>query len=388
MYFLIRWLITRLRRRAELRAPKPAGAPPEPAAPSEPAAPPEPAAPAHHEPPARPRGTRRTDPARLASRGPANGAPALAVSGLGKRFGDRVAFADLSFEIGHGEVFGFLGPNGAGKTTTVRTLGTVIAPTSGSATVAGYPLTPENGVEIRRRIAVMPESPGLYLRLSVAENLECFADLYEVPDPGARIDRALRAVRLTDRAQDACGSLSKGLRQRVALARALLGDPEVLFLDEPTAGLDPVAARDVHELIDELRQRGVTIFLTTHRLEEAEQLCDRVAILNRTLRTIGRPDELRERLFATTLTVRTLGPIPDPGRVFDGLPAVSGWQASDSGAASDYVIAVGDPTVAAPAVTRALVTADADVLSIGESRHSLEDVYLELIDEDEEARQR
>jgi ABC-2 type transport system ATP-binding protein len=194
-----------------------------------------------------------------------------------------------SFEIGYGEVFGFLGPNGAGKTTTVRTLGTLIAPTSGTATVAGFALMPDNGVEIRRQISITPESPGLYLRLTVAENLACFAELYEVADPSQRIDQVLRSVNLVDRTDDACGTLSKGLRQRVALARALLNDPEVLFLDEPTSGLDPVAARDVHELIGELRQRGVTIFLTTHRLEEAERLCDRVAILNTTLRTIGRP---------------------------------------------------------------------------------------------------
>jgi ABC-2 type transport system ATP-binding protein len=157
----------------------------------------------------------------------ASGSTASAVSacGLGKRFGDRVAFDDVSFEIGRGEVFGFLGPNGAGKTTTVRTLGTVLAPTSGSATVAGIPLTPENGVQIRQRISIMPESPGLYLRLSVAENLACFAELYEVPEPADRIERALRAVNLADRARDACGALSKGLRQRVALARALLPDP-------------------------------------------------------------------------------------------------------------------------------------------------------------------
>src|ERR1700759_3308059 len=252
--------------------------------------------------------------------------PALSVQGLSKRFGDRVAFQDVSFEIAYGEVFGFLGPNGAGKTTTVRTLGTLIAPTSGSATVAGIPLTPANGVEIRRRISIMPESPGLYLRLSVTENLECFAYLYEVPDAGDRIDRALHAVHLADRAHDACGNLSKGLRQRVALARALLSDPEVLFLDEPTSGLDPVAARDVHELIDELRQRGVTIFLTTHRLEEAERLCDRVAILNTTLRTIGRPAELRRRLFARSLDVTTAAPMAEPDRVFGGLPGVRGWQ--------------------------------------------------------------
>ncbi len=311
--------------------------------------------------------------------------PALIVEHLTKRFGERIAVDDVSFEVGHGEVFGFLGPNGAGKTTTVRTLGTLLAPTSGSAMVAGLPLRAENGVEIRRRIAIMPESPGLYLRLSVLENLACFADLYEVPDPTARIERALGAVKLADRAHDACGSLSKGLRQRVALARALLSDPEVLFLDEPTSGLDPAAARDVHELIDGLRQRGVTIFLTTHRLEEAERLCDRVAIMNTTLRAIGRPDELREQLFARTLTVSTRLPLPEPGRVFGGLPAVDGWRQDGP---AQYVLTVSDPTVAAPAVTRALVADGADVLSIGESRHSLEDVYLKLVDADKEAGRR
>jgi len=303
---------------------------------------------------------------------------ALSVHDLGKRFGDRLAFDRVSFEIDYGEVFGFLGPNGAGKTTTVRTLGTLIAPSSGSASVAGIPLTAENGVEIRRRISIMPESPGLYLRLTVAENLECFANLYEVANPGQRIERALRAVNLLERADDPCGALSKGLRQRVALARALLSEPEVLFLDEPTSGLDPVATRDVHDLIAELGRSGVTIFLTTHRLEEAERLCDRVAILNTTLRTLGRPDELRDRLFAKTLTVRTLTPLADPGLVFAELPGVEGWRQDQGGG---YVVAVSDPTVAAPAVTRSLVSAGADVLSISESRHSLEDVYLELIDE-------
>jgi ABC-2 type transport system ATP-binding protein len=314
--------------------------------------------------------------------GAGSGATAIGVRRLTKRFGDRVAFEDVSFEIGRGEIFGFLGPNGAGKTTTVRTLGTLIAPTSGTATIAGLPLTPENGVEIRRRIAIMPESPGLYLRLSVAENLSCFADLYEARDPADRIETALRAVGMIDRAHDACGTLSKGLRQRVALARALLSDPEVLFLDEPTAGLDPAATRDVHDLIEALRERGVTIFLTTHRLEEAERLCDRVAILSTTLRTIGRPDELRERLFARRLAVRTLAPLPDPDAVFRGLPAVDGWRQDGR---DGYALAVSDPAAAAPAVARALVAAGADVLSLSESRYSLEDVYLEMITEDKEA---
>ena len=311
------------------------------------------------------------------------GDAALWVRHLTKQFGDRTAYRDVSFEVGRGEVFGFLGPNGAGKTTTVRTLATLIAPTSGSAAVAGLPLAPEHGVEIRQRISVMPESPGLYERLSVVDNLRCFADLFEVADPRARIGTALDAVHLSDRAADACGSLSKGLRQRVALARALLNDPEVLFLDEPTSGLDPAAARDVHELIDGLRRRGVTIFLTTHRLEEAERLCDRVAIMNTTLRTVGRPDELRDRLFARTLTVRLAGPLADPGAVLGGLPGVEGWRAAPPAAGGGpvaYELSVSDPAVAAPATVRALVAAGADVLAVTEARHSLEDVYLELVD--------
>ena len=312
------------------------------------------------------------------------GEAALRVEHLTKRFGERLAFDDVSFEVGYGEVFGFLGPNGAGKTTTVRTLGTLLAPTSGSATVAGIELCPENGPAIRSRISIMPESPGLYLRLTVTENLECFAGLYELDDVGGRIERALRAVNLENRAGDQCGSLSKGLRQRVALARALLNDPSVLFLDEPTSGLDPVASREVHGLIASLRERGVTIFLTTHRLEEAERLCHRVAILNTTLRLIGRPDELRDQLFSQSLDVRLRSPLDDANAVLGGLPGVEGWKQAPAG----YTLAVSDPEIAAPQVARALVGAGADILSIAESRHSLEDVYLELIDDDVEARRR
>jgi ABC-2 type transport system ATP-binding protein len=169
----------------------------------------------------------------------------------------------------------------------------------------------------------------------------------------------------------------------VGLARRLLSDPEIMFLDEPTSGLDPVAALEVHNLINGLRQKGVTIFLTTHRLEEAEKLCDRVAILNTTLRIVGRPAELREQLFKTALVVTTLVPLPDPGALFGRIPAVQSWRCPDPGS---YVLSVSDPRVASPQVTRSLVGAGADVLSIGKAQHSLEDVYVELIDEHAEAR--
>jgi ABC-2 type transport system ATP-binding protein len=310
------------------------------------------------------------------------GPAAISVHQLTKRFGQRTAFSDVSFEVAYGEVFGFLGPNGAGKTTTVRTLGTLIAPTSGSATVSGIPLSPENQVEIRQRIAIMPEASGLYLRLTVTENLEYFAGLYGLHNPGPRIEKALDAVNLANRSGDLCGALSKGLRQRVSLARTLLSDPAVMFLDEPTSGLDPVAAREVHDLIVGLRQRGVTIFLTTHRLDEAEKLCDRVAIMNSTLRTVGTPAGLRDQLFKKSLAVTTAKPVEGPEQLFSGIKGVESWRAE--GVAS-YVLSVSDPRVAAPAVVRGLVHVGADVLTIGESQHSLEDVYLELIAEDVEA---
>jgi ABC-2 type transport system ATP-binding protein len=311
-------------------------------------------------------------------------AAAIEVSHLTKVFGGRTAVSDVSFSVAGGEVFGFLGPNGAGKTTTVRILATLISPTSGSAAVAGIPVGPDGAAEIRRRVAVMPESPGLYQRLTVTENLDYFARLYGLPRRQERIAEALAAVGLADRAHDLTGHLSKGLRQRAALARSLLNDPAVVFLDEPTSGLDPVAAHEVHGLIAGLRDRGVTVFLTTHRLEEAERLCDRVAIMSTSLRTIGRPGDLRQELFTTSLDVTTAAALPDPGRVFGGLPGVQRWESA--GPPGDgpvgYVLTVSDLTQAARAVTRALVAAGTDVLSIAPSRRTLEDVYLELVGAD------
>jgi len=300
----------------------------------------------------------------------------IVVEHLTKQFGQRVAFEDVSFNVRRGEVFGFLGPNGAGKTSTVRTLSTLVSPTSGTAEVAGIPLDGGHDIEIRQRIAVMTEVPGLYLRLSVTENLVFFAGLYGYRDAQPRIDRALEAVNLSPRASDLCGSLSKGLRQRVGLARALLSDPEIVFLDEPTAGLDPVASLEVHNLINALRAKGVTVFLTTHRLDEAEKLCDRVAILNTTLRTVGRIDDLRQRMFHKSILITTVDPLPDPDRLFSAIDDVVSWTKDDNGG---YVLVVSDVRVAAPAITRALVAGGADVLSLAEGHHSLEEVYLELV---------
>ena len=322
--------------------------------------------------------------------GEATSPAAIEVSHLAKSFGSRTAVDDVSFSVARGEVFGFLGPNGAGKTTTVRVLGTLIEPTAGSAVVAGIPLSQTRAAEIRQHISIMPEAPGLYQRLTVTENLEFFARLYGLPRRQERMKRALEAVGLSDRAHDLAGSLSKGLRQRAALARSLLNDPAVMFLDEPTSGLDPAAAHEVLGLIGELRDRGVTVFITTHRLDEAERLCDRVAIMNTSLLTIGRPDELRQELFTRSLAVTTAAPLAKPEEVFDGLPGVRGWGRDEPAEAGHggpvgYTLTVTDPALSAPAVTRALVADGADVLSITETRRTLEDVYLKLIDEKEQA---
>ena len=308
---------------------------------------------------------------------------AITARGLTKRFGRRTAVEDVTFAVSAGEVFGFLGPNGAGKTTTVRMLSTLVRPTAGTAEVAGIELSEDTGAELRRRIAVMTETPGLYLRLTVFDNLEYFAGLYGIPstETRERIMRALDAVGIAGRSQDRAGGLSKGLKQRVSLARALLPDPRVLFLDEPTSGLDPVATLEVRELIDGLRDRGVTVFLTTHRLEEAERLCDRIAILNTTLRIVGSPTDLRHRLFPSALEVGTTGPLPDPEGLFASVEGTNGW--STLGPAL-YRVNAADPSAVAPLLARAIVTSGAGLRHLSETTHSLEDVYLQLVGEDVE----
>ena len=210
-------------------------------------------------------------------------------------------------------MFGFLGPNGAGKTTAVRTLGTLIAPSAGSAVVAGLALTPQNAVAIRSRIAIMPEAPGLYPRLTVAENLEFFAGLYGLADVRPKIEQALATVNLGERAGDPCGSLSKGLKQRVAIARALLSNPKVLFLDEPTSGLDPVAWRGARPDRGAARARRDDLPNDAPPRGGRADVRPRRDFLNTSLRTVGRPDELRERLFARSLAVTTAAPLEDPG---------------------------------------------------------------------------
>jgi len=223
--------------------------------------------------------------------------PIIQASGLTKRFGKLTAVRELTLEVGAGQVFGFLGPNGAGKTTTIRMLTGLVRPTSGSALVAGYDVTLEPR-EVKRRVGYLAETPYLYPKLSGREFLSFMAGLYEVPAAFARqrASRLLSLFELADRADELVETYSHGMRQKLALAGAMLHEPPVLFLDEPTSGLDPRSARLVKDLLVALVERGHTVFLSTHVLEIAEQLCHRVGIIDRgQVVATGTLDELRQQ---------------------------------------------------------------------------------------------
>jgi ABC-2 type transport system ATP-binding protein len=188
----------------------------------------------------------------------------------------------IDLHIERGEIFGVLGPNGAGKTTTMKMLATLLEPTAGTARVLGYDVV-QNAREVRRRMgAVLSDGRSLYWKLTARENLEYFAALYHVPaaEQASRINTALQAVKLDDRSDDYVERYSTGMRQRLVLARALLPDPELLLLDEPTVGLDPQSSRDLRDRVRDLQAQGRTVLLTTHYMEEADQLCDRIAIVD------------------------------------------------------------------------------------------------------------
>jgi ABC-2 type transport system ATP-binding protein len=223
----------------------------------------------------------------------AGGPPAVSALGLGRRYGDVVAVADVNFSIAPGEFFALLGPNGAGKTTTLHMLTTLVIPTSGSASVMGFDVVKE-AQEVRRHLGMVFQDPALDDRLTARENLEIHAVLYGVRRSDTRdaIHKALEWSSLSEHGDRRVRSFSGGMKRRLELARALMHSPRVLFLDEPTIGLDPQGRRNLWERIAALREQGLTVLMTTHNLPEAEA-CDRVGIMdNGSLVAIGAPDDL------------------------------------------------------------------------------------------------
>lgn len=305
---------------------------------------------------------------------------------LSRRFGDTTAVDALTLDIYRGEVFGFLGHNGAGKTTTVRLLNGILGPTAGSCRVLGLDPVSE-GSALRRQTGVLTESPSLEERLTAREILFLYGRMYGV-DPDrlvARVTVLLGEFGLEDRADEVAGSYSKGMRQRLALARTLIHNPSVLFLDEPTAGLDPVGQRDVHELVVQLSQEsGRTIFLCTHDLVEAQKLCHRVAVMQRgQLVALGTPEGLAQELQQGVHLEITTDACP-PNDALVGLPVIT--DSSDRLSAFSWDESTHTAGVwlstreAIPSLVAALVTAGIHIYRVTPVEPTLEDVYFAIND--------
>jgi ABC-2 type transport system ATP-binding protein len=301
----------------------------------------------------------------------------IRATGLGRRFGRLWAIRDMDFEVRRGEVLGLLGPNGAGKTTTVRVLTALIEPTEGRATVDGFDVVSEPDA-VRARVGILTETPGLYEKLSATANLDFFGRLYGL-DGDARaegIERYLRLFSLWERRDEPAGTFSKGMKQKLAIARALLHEPAVVFLDEPTAALDPEAAFIVRDAIEGLRRSGRTIVLATHNLDEANRLCDRVAFVRGGLLRIASPAELRQAVGGRGVHVRLADGL-QPG-LLDIVGAITGVAGAEMRDGHLFVVA-DEPARVTPELIRALVASGADVLEVRERASTLEQAYFEVM---------
>ena len=300
----------------------------------------------------------------------------IRATGLGRSFGPLWAVRGVDLEVFRGEVLGLLGPNGAGKTTTVRMLTALIAPSEGRATVDGHDVVGEPEA-VRARVGILTETPGLYDKLSATANLEFFGRLYglDAATRAARIERYLRLFSLWDRRHDVAGTFSKGMKQKLAIARALLHEPAVVFLDEPTAALDPEAAYVVREAIESMRRQGRTIVLATHNLDEADRLCDRVAFVRGGLLRIDSPAGLRGSLGGRGVEIGVVAPDEALVAAARSVPGVTAVEILDH----RLVMATADPAAVTPALVRALVGAGADITAVHEHATTLEQVYFEVM---------
>ena len=299
--------------------------------------------------------------------------------GLTRKFGETTAVDGLSIHVREGEVFGLLGPNGAGKTTTVRMLCCLIAKTGGEGRIGDYQIGTENDcLKIRKIIGLIPENVGLYGSLSVYRNLDFYARLYERTGQQRKesIGRLLKLLGLWEKRDQPADTLSKGMKQKVAIARALVHDPEVLFLDEPTANLDPEAAKTVRDFILELKKEKKTIFLNTHNLDEAQKLCDRIGILRTHLLRVGTPEELKESLWGSKTMIQL-------EEVTGSIVSAVQRQTPNRVVVRDHrlVIDVKDAGKENPDLVQAIVAAGGRVQYVQELSPTLEDVYLQIVRE-------
>ena len=304
--------------------------------------------------------------------------PVVVAEHLSRRFGDLVAVSDVSFRVAPGEVFGVLGPNGAGKSTTIRMLCGLLDPSGGSATVVGLDVA-KHPEKVKARIGYMTQRFSLYEDLTVRENLWFYATLYGVPRRRrkARIEQVLQRDGLAQRRKQIAGTLSGGWKQRLALSCATIHEPPLLFLDEPTAGVDPVSRREFWERIHEISAEGTTILVTTHYMDEAER-CHRLAFIFRgALMRIGRPSEI---VAERQLSVAEL--IVD--KVADATRILSTSEVIDECAHYGHVLrfAVRGGTDAVEEARRLLADSDVTIESIGAARPNVEDAFVSMVRED------
>ena len=303
----------------------------------------------------------------------------IEAQGLTKKFGDLTAVDGVSFKVEEGEVFGFLGPNGAGKTTTVRMLCCLISKTSGEARIADYDVGKDSdSLMIRKIIGLVPDNVGLYDDLTAYDNLEFYGKLYGCTEAQRKenIERFLKMLGLWDKKDVTAGTFSKGMKQKLAIARALIHDPRVLFMDEPTVNLDPESSKTVRDFILELKKEKKTVFLNTHNLDEAQKICDRIAILNTKLMAIGTAEEL-ERSVRGRQTVVQLVQVNDA--IMGALGRLSTGKVTRDG--NSITVDVLDPEKENPEIVRAIVGAGGDVQSVSINTSTLEDAYLKLVKE-------
>ncbi len=296
---------------------------------------------------------------------------------LTKKFGDMTAVDSVTLHVDEGEVFGFLGPNGAGKTTTVRMLACLVARSSGSARIGDYEIANKaDQPKIRRMIGLLTENVGLYDELSAYDNLDFYGRFYKLGEQKRkeRIEFLLKMLELWEKRDVAAGTFSKGMKQKLAIARALIHDPEVLFLDEPTANLDPAASKMVRDFILELKKEKRTIFLNTHLLDEAERICDRVGILKTKLVTTGSPRELRHSLAGRKVRVQ----LQHSEDTIVSAVKKMGYEISEV-TPNSILINVNDPEIENPSILRSIQSAGGEVVFVTEVSSSLEDVYLKLV---------
>ncbi len=299
------------------------------------------------------------------------------VEGLTKRFGNFTAVQTINMTIDKGEVFGLLGPNGAGKTTTIRMLSCLISSSGGKATIGDYDIANKKDQQkIRKIIGILPENVGLYEDLSAYKNLDFYGRYYKL-NPSQRKERIeyyMKGLDLWDKKDLTAGNYSKGMKQKLAIARALIHDPEIVFLDEPTANLDPESARVVLDYLLDLKKEQRTIILNTHMLDEAEKICDRVGILKTSLIAIDAPKNLRESLHGkkTVIQLRSVNE-----SITAALKRAGSWHFEVSN--NQISLEVTDPDDENPVIVDAIQSAGGRIQLVNVLTSSLEEVYLNLV---------